>query len=39
MDWSETNNHLKGIVNQIRYLHFPTRIASFDLDDTIIHRT
>lgn len=38
MDWSETNNFLKGIKNNLEELHDPVRIASFDLDDTIIHR-
>lgn len=38
MDWSETNNYLKGISNKLKKLPDPIRIASFDLDDTIIHR-
>lgn len=38
MDWSETNNYLKGIDNKLDELSEPIRVASFDLDDTIIHR-
>lgn len=38
MDWIETNSYLKGLSNSLKELHDPVRIASFDLDDTIIHR-
>jgi bifunctional polynucleotide phosphatase/kinase len=38
MYWSETNNYLKGIDNNLDELSDPVRVASFDLDDTIIHR-
>ena len=38
MDWSETNSYLRGTINNLNELHNPVRIASFDLDDTIIHR-
>ena len=38
MDWTETNSYLKGIMNHYDELPDPTRIASFDLDDTLIHR-
>ncbi|XWV25197.1 mg415 protein [Tupanvirus deep ocean] len=38
MDWSETNSYLKGITNKLEELSDPIRIASFDLDDTLIHR-
>ncbi|AYV85279.1 MAG: hypothetical protein Satyrvirus9_5 [Satyrvirus sp.] len=38
MNWSETNSYLKGIINNLDSLTDPIRIASFDLDDTIIHR-
>jgi len=38
MNWSETNAYLKGILKKTDELRNPVRIASFDLDDTIIHR-
>ena len=38
MDWSDTNNFLKGTINNLDKLRDPVKIASFDLDDTIIHR-
>lgn len=38
MDWTETNNYLKGIVNNLSNLNDPVRVAAFDLDDTIIHK-
>ena len=38
MDWTESNSYLKGISNHIDTLPSPIRIASFDLDDTLIHR-
>lgn len=38
MDWTETNNYLKGIVNKLDELPDPIRIAAFDLDDTLVHR-
>lgn len=42
MNWLETNSYLKGIINKLDnpndYVSNPLRIASFDLDDTIIHR-
>lgn len=38
MNWTETNSFLRGIMNTMEELHDPVRIASFDLDDTIIHR-
>jgi bifunctional polynucleotide phosphatase/kinase len=38
MNWSETNSYLKGICNKLDELSDPVRIASFDLDDTLIHR-
>jgi bifunctional polynucleotide phosphatase/kinase len=38
MNWSETNSYLKGICNKLDVLLDPVRIASFDLDDTLIHR-
>lgn len=38
MNWTETNNYLKGIINKSDNLHDPVRVASFDLDDTLIHR-
>ena len=38
MDWTESNSYLKGISNHIKALPNPIRIASFDLDDTLIHR-
>lgn len=37
MDWTETNSYIKSIDNQIGEIHLPIRIASFDLDDTLIH--
>lgn len=38
MDWTETNAYLKGTINKLDKLHDPVRVASFDLDDTLIHR-
>lgn len=38
MDWSETNSYVKGIINTLDELYDPIRVASFDLDDTLIHR-
>jgi bifunctional polynucleotide phosphatase/kinase len=38
MDWIETNSYLKGIVNTLDELPDPTRVAAFDLDDTLIHK-
>ena len=38
MDWSETNSYLKGIWNNLDKLPDLIRVASFDLDDTIIYR-
>lgn len=38
MNWIETNNYLKGIVNNSKKINDPIRVAAFDLDDTIIHR-
>lgn len=38
MNWSETNSYIKGIINNLDELPDPVRVASFDLDDTIIHR-
>jgi bifunctional polynucleotide phosphatase/kinase len=38
MLWLETDNCLWGIRNQLIRLHEPVRIASFDLDDTLIYR-
>lgn len=38
MNWSETNSYLKGIWNKLDELPNPTRVAAFDLDDTIICR-
>lgn len=38
MNWSETNSLLKGVINTLDTLSDPLRIASFDLDDTLIHR-
>lgn len=37
MDWTETNSYIKGINNHLDEIHLPIRIASFDLDDTLIH--
>lgn len=37
MNWIETNSYLKGIINTMENLPNPVRVASFDLDDTIIH--
>ena len=43
IDWSENNNYLKGIFNNLNTIHNtirdPIRIAAFDLDDTIIHKS
>nr|AEX62889.1 putative bifunctional polynucleotide phosphatase kinase [Moumouvirus Monve] len=36
MNWLETNNYLKGIINNLDKLHDPIRVAGFDLDDTLI---
>lgn len=38
MDWYENNSFLKGIINKMGKISDPIRIASFDLDDTIIYR-
>lgn len=38
MDWKESNSYLKGLDNQLKKLPDPIRIASFDLDDTLISR-
>ena len=38
MDWTETNSYIRGIINKLDDLPDPTRVASFDLDDTLIHR-
>lgn len=38
MNWSETDGYLRGINNKLSELFDPVRIASFDLDDTIIYR-
>jgi len=38
MDWSEKNNFLRGTINNLKELPDPIRVASFDLDDTIVHR-
>lgn len=38
MDWTENNNYLRGIINKLDNLWLPVRVASFDLDDTLIHR-
>ena len=38
MDWIETNSYMRGMVNTLDEIHDPVRVASFDLDDTIIHR-
>lgn len=39
MDWKETNSYLKGTINNLNCLYVPVRIAAFDLDDTLIHRS
>ena len=36
--WRETNSYLTGTINNLTELPQPLRIASFDLDDTLIHR-
>ncbi len=38
MNWTENNFYLKGIKKNLNELHDPVRVASFDLDDTLIHR-
>lgn len=38
MNWTETNQYLKGISNTLDELPDPVRIAAFDLDDTLIHK-
>jgi bifunctional polynucleotide phosphatase/kinase len=37
MEWTENKSYLKGIINQLAPLPDPTRIASFDWDDTLVH--
>ncbi|AAV50735.1 putative bifunctional polynucleotide phosphatase/kinase [Acanthamoeba castellanii mimivirus] len=39
MDWIESDSYLKGIINNKPKLHDPVRVASFDLDDTLIVRS
>lgn len=38
MEWSENNSYLKLILYTINSLPDPTRIAAFDLDDTLIQK-
>src|SRR5271169_1970931 len=38
MNWTETNHFLRGIDSKLDVLPDPIRIASFDLDDTLIHK-
>ena len=38
MNWIEEKNYLRGAVNKLEELFDPVRVASFDLDDTLIYR-
>jgi bifunctional polynucleotide phosphatase/kinase len=38
MDWTNKVTYIKGIYNGMDIIHTPVRIASFDLDDTLIFR-
>lgn len=37
MKWVDNTTYLSGIINKLDSLPNPVRIASFDLDDTIVH--
>jgi len=37
MEWTENDHYLSGIINNLDSLRDPIRVASFDLDDTLVH--
>lgn len=39
MNWYDNESFLMGYINKLNNIHYPLRIAAFDLDDTLIYKT